>query len=76
MPRRTPPRRRKHEITVRMTPEEWEAIGNAAHARGERISTYMVQLAMAVASDPKETRGAGEQLLVHKNEERGAYVTT
>lgn len=75
MPRKTPPRARNREITVRMTPAEFETIGSAAHARGEPISSYMVQLAMAVASDLKDTRGAGEQLLVHRNEKRGAYVT-
>ena len=75
MPRKTPPRARNREITVRMTPAEFETIGKAAHARGEPISSYMVQLAMAVAIDLKDTRGGGQDLVRHRDVKRGAYVT-
>lgn len=73
---KTPSRARNREITVRMTPDEFDTIGRAAHARGEPISSYMVQLAMGVCTDLKDTRRGAQDLLVHRNEKRGAYVTT
>lgn len=75
MPRKTPPRARNREITVRMTPAEFETIGAAARHHREPISLYMIRQAMAIASDLKVVDGSAEQLLVHRNEKRGAYVT-